>query len=113
MELSWFELVYYRLYMTYILMEFLFGLDKQSNVCSSDFQKIEGLIRCCLPIPQKLHNVTKRLKTTKEVEQYIPAGFLALMDCTAEHPIYTKTSKKQVKTKTILPLWQEKETHAR
>ncbi|CAN5873344.1 hypothetical protein BH23THE1_BH23THE1_07460 [soil metagenome] len=69
-------------------MEFLFGLDKQSNVCSRDFQKIEGLIRCCLPIPQKLHNVTKRLMTTEEVEQYFPAGFLALVDCTAEQPIY-------------------------
>jgi hypothetical protein len=38
-----------------------------------------------LPIPQKLHNVTKRLKTAEEVEQYFP-GFLALLDCT-EQPI--------------------------
>ena len=36
-------LVYYRLYITYTLTEFLFGLD-QSNVCR-DIQKIEGLIR--------------------------------------------------------------------
>jgi hypothetical protein len=72
-------LVYYRLYITYTLMEFLFGLD-QSNVCR-DIDKIEGLIRCCLPIPQKLHNVTKRLKTTEEVEQYFPV-FLAFVDCT-------------------------------
>ena len=36
-------LVYYRLYITYTLMEFLFGLD-QSNVCR-DIEKIEGLIR--------------------------------------------------------------------
>jgi hypothetical protein len=84
-------------------MEFLYGLDKQSNVCSRDFQKIEGLIRCCLPIPQKLHNVTKRLKTAEEVEQYFPAGFLAFLDCT-EQPIYTKTSKEQVKKKAILLL---------
>ena len=59
-------LVYYRLYITYTLMGFLFGLD-QSNVCR-DIQKIEGLIRQCLPIPQKLYNVTKRLKTREEVE---------------------------------------------
>jgi hypothetical protein len=76
-------LVYYRLYITYTLMEFLFGLD-QSNVCR-DIQKIERLIRRCLPIPQKLYNVTKRLKTKEEVEQYFP-GFLAFTDCT-EQPI--------------------------
>jgi len=44
-------------------------------------------MRCCLPIPQKLHNVAKRLKTKEEVEQYFPAGFLAFVDCTAEQPI--------------------------
>ncbi|MDN5867584.1 MAG: transposase [Candidatus Nitrosocosmicus sp.] len=76
-------LVYYRLYITYTLMEFLFGLD-QSNVCR-DIQKIEGLIRSCLPIPQKLYNVTKRLKTREEVEQYFP-GFMTFIDCT-EQPI--------------------------
>ena len=75
-------LVYYRLYITYTLMEFLFGLD-QSNVCR-DIQKIEGLIRL-LPIPQKLYNVTKRLKTKEEVEQYFP-GFMAFVDC-SERPI--------------------------
>jgi hypothetical protein len=32
-----------------------------------------------LPIPQKLYNKTKRLKTQEEVEQYFP-GFLAFID---------------------------------
>ena len=36
-------LVYYRLYNTHTLTEFLFGLD-HSNVCR-DIEKIEGLIR--------------------------------------------------------------------
>jgi hypothetical protein len=76
-------LVYYRLYRTYTLMEFLFGLD-QSNVCR-DILKIERLIRCCLPNPQKLYKVTKRLKTREEVEEYFP-GFMAFTDCT-EQPI--------------------------
>src|SRR4249919_831175 len=76
-------LVYYRLYITYTLMEFLFGLD-QSNVCR-DIEKIESLIRECLPIPQKLYNVTRRLKTEEEVEQYFP-GFMAFTDC-SEQPI--------------------------
>jgi hypothetical protein len=65
------------------LTEFLFGLD-QSNVCR-DIQKIEGLIRQCLPIPHKLYKITKRLKTKEEVEQYFP-GFLSFID-TTEQPI--------------------------
>ena len=55
-------LVYYRLYITYTLTGFLFGLD-QSNVCR-DIHNIEALIRS-LPIPQKIYNITKRLNTTK------------------------------------------------
>lgn len=74
-------LIYYRLYITYTLAGFLFDLD-QSNICR-DIQKIEGLIRQCLPIPQKIYNITKRLKTLDEVEHYFP-GFLAFIDCTEQ-----------------------------
>ena len=84
-------LVYYRLYITYTLMGLLFCLD-QSNVCR-DIQKIESLIRQCLPIPQKLYSVAKRLKTKEEVEKYFP-GFLAFTDCT-EQPIPRPKSKKR------------------
>ena len=85
-------LVYYRLYITYTLASFLFCLD-QSNVCR-DIQKIEWLIRSCLPIPQKLYNATKRLKTNKEeIGQYFPAGFLAFIDCTIEQQIPTPKNK--------------------
>jgi hypothetical protein len=59
-------LVYYRLYITYTLAGFLFDLD-QSNICR-DIQKIEELVRECLPIPQKIYRITKRLRTPKEVE---------------------------------------------
>jgi len=72
-------LVYYRLYITYTLAGFLFNLD-QSNICK-DIQKIEKLIRVCVPIPQKIYGITKRLKTPDEVEQYFP-GVLAFIDCT-------------------------------
>jgi hypothetical protein len=72
-------------------MEYLFGLD-QSNICR-DIQKIEGLIRRCLPIPQKLYKVTKKLKTKEEVEQYFP-GFMAFTDCT-EQPIPRPTKNKK------------------
>jgi hypothetical protein len=54
-------LVYYRLYITYTLDGFLFDLD-QSNICR-DIQKIEGLIRKCVPIPQKMYPVAKRNQT--------------------------------------------------
>ena len=74
-------LVYYRLYITYTLTGFLFDLD-QSNVCR-DIQKIESLIRKCVPIPQKTYNITKRLKTPEEVEEYFP-GFLSFIDSTEQ-----------------------------
>jgi len=84
-------LVYYRLYITYTLAGFLFDLD-QSNICR-DIQKIEPLIRNCLPIPQKLYNITKRLKTPHEVEKYFP-GFIAFIDST-EQQIPRPTDNKR------------------
>jgi len=75
-------LVYYRLYITYTLAGFLFDLD-QSTVYR-DIQKIESLVRQCLPIPQKIYKITKkRLRTSDEVEKYFP-GFLAFIDCTEQ-----------------------------
>jgi hypothetical protein len=38
------------------------------------------MIRECVPIPQKIYKITKRLKTTDEVEKYFP-GFIAFTDC--------------------------------
>lgn len=74
-------LVYYRLYITYTLAGFLFDLD-QSNVCR-DIQKIESLVRECVPIPQNMHKITKRLRTPEEVERHFP-GFLSFTDCTEQ-----------------------------
>ena len=74
-------LVYYRLYITYTLAGFLFNLD-QSNICR-DIQKLEGLIRKCLPIPQMTYPITKRQKTPEAVDKYFP-GFLAFTDCTEQ-----------------------------
>ena len=50
-------LVYYRLYITYTLAGFLFNLD-QSTIYR-DIQKIDELIRKCLPIPQKTYYKTE------------------------------------------------------
>src|SRR6185437_1123766 len=74
-------LVYYRLYITYTLSGFLFDLD-QSNICR-DIQKIESLIKKCVPIPQKIYNKTKRLRTAEDVEKYFQ-GFLSFTDCTEQ-----------------------------
>jgi Helix-turn-helix of DDE superfamily endonuclease len=63
-------LVYCRLCITYTLAGFLFDLD-QSNICR-DIQKIESLIRECVPIPQKIYKKTKRLRTPQEVERHFP-----------------------------------------
>jgi hypothetical protein len=89
-------LVYNRLYITYTLAGFLFELD-QSNICSRDIQKIEPLlIRICLPIPQKIYNITKRLKTPQEVEQYFPS-FLSLIDSTEQQiPRPTDNKRKKI-----------------
>ena len=97
-------LVYYRLYITYTLMEYLFGLD-QSNVCR-DIQKIKSLIRGCLPIPQKLYKVTRRLKTREEVEEYFPGFMIYRLLC---RTTYTKAEEHD-KKKDVL-FWKEKETY--
>jgi hypothetical protein len=97
-------LVYYRLYITYTLMEFLFCLD-QSNVCR-DIEKIESLIRDCLPIPQKLYKVTRRLKTREEIEEYFPGFMIYRLFRT----IHSKTIKQLDKKKDIL-FWKKKETY--
>ncbi len=72
---------YYRLYITYTLAGFLFNLD-QSNIYR-DIQKIESLIRKCVPIPKKIYNITKRLQTPEDVEKYFP-GFMAFIDSTEQ-----------------------------
>jgi len=87
-------LVYYHLYITYTLAGFLFKLD-QSNICSRDIQKIEPLVITCLPIPQKIYNITKILHTVDENEKYFPAGFLSFIDCTEQHIPRPKNKMKR------------------
>lgn len=63
-------LIYYRLYVTYALAGYLFDLDL-SNICR-DVHYIEPLVRKCVPIPKKIHNLTRRLRTVEEVTEYFP-----------------------------------------
>jgi hypothetical protein len=80
-------------------------LDQINVYAERDIQKIEGLIRCCLPLAQKLYNVPKGF-IKAEVEKYFP-GFLAFTYCTEQPiPIPAKNEKK------VVLFRQEKETHA-
>jgi Helix-turn-helix of DDE superfamily endonuclease len=97
---------YYRLYITYTLAGFLFDLD-QSSICR-DIQKIESLIRKCLPILQKIYNMTKkRLRTPDEVEKYFSVDFLAFIYST--HNNKSQNLLTRIKEKNVLS-WKEKET---
>src|SRR4051794_39836149 len=71
-----------------------FSLIWISNICSMDIQKIESLIRNCLPIPQKIYSITKRLKTPDEVEKYFP-GFLSFIDSTEQQIPRPKDKQKR------------------
>ena len=44
-------------------------------------------------VPQKIYNITKRLRTVDEVEKYFP-GFMAFIDCT-EQQIPRPVDKKR------------------
>lgn len=87
-------LVYYKLYITNSLSGFLFDLD-QSNV-HRDIRYMESIVKSCIPLPQKLYNVTRRLRTVEEVELYFP-GFKAFIDSTdQEIPVpVDKTIRKE------------------
>jgi len=74
-------LVYYRLYITLALTQFLFDLDL-SNVWR-DIRYLEPIVRECVPLPKKVHDQVKRLGTTEEVERYFP-GFKAFVDSTEQ-----------------------------
>jgi DDE superfamily endonuclease/Helix-turn-helix of DDE superfamily endonuclease len=74
-------LIYYRSYVTSILLGFIFNLD-QSNVLK-DIRMLEPLVKECIPLPKKLHEMARRARTPEEVERYFP-GFKAFIDATEQ-----------------------------
>jgi hypothetical protein len=52
------------------------------------------LIRKCVPIPQKIYNITKRLNYPEEVEKYFP-GFMAFIDSTKHQQIPRPIDKRR------------------
>lgn len=86
-------LVYYKLYITNALTGFLFDLD-QSNV-HRDVRYMEPIVKNCIPIPSRMYNMTRRLRTVEEVEQYFP-GFKAFVDCTEQEiPVPADQTKRK------------------
>ena len=86
-------LVYYKLYITNALTGFLFDLD-QSNV-HRDIRYMEPIVKSCIPLPQKLYNITRRLRNVEEVELYFP-GFKAFIDSTEQEiPVPTDKTRRK------------------
>ncbi len=54
-----------------------------------DIQKIESLIRKCVPIPQKIYSITKRLQNPEDVDEYFP-GSMVFIDSTTEQQIQSR-----------------------
>ena len=74
-------LVFYKLDITHTLSGFLFDLN-QSNV-HRDIRYMEPLVSSCIPLPQKLYNLTRRLRTLQEVGIYF-SRFKAFIDLTEQ-----------------------------
>ncbi len=85
-------LVYYRLYVSTTLVEFLFEID-QTNVCRN-IRILEPLVRQCIPLPEKVYERAKRASTPEEVEEYFP-GFKAFIDATEQEIPRPKNAKKR------------------
>ncbi len=54
------------------------------------------MVRQCVPIPQKIYNITKRIQTQEEVEKYFP-GLLAFTDSTEQRQIPRPVDKDRRK----------------
>jgi hypothetical protein len=74
-------LIYYRLYVASTLLAFLFDLG-QTNVLK-DIRMLEPHVKEALPLPKKLHQKVRRLRTLDEVEAFFP-GFKAFLDATEQ-----------------------------
>src|SRR5712692_952112 len=85
-------LMYYRSYVTSILLGFVFNLD-QSNVLK-DIRMLEPLVKECIPLPEKLHEMARRARTFEEVERFFP-GFKAFVDSTEQEIPRPKNATKR------------------
>src|SRR3989337_588014 len=87
-------LVYYRLYVSSTLAAYLLDLGKPNVL--KDIRMLEPLVSEVLPLPKRLHQKVKRLRTLDEVEAIFP-GFKAFIDAT-EQEIPRPSQKLKRKT---------------
>ncbi len=84
-------LVYYRLYVTSTLVGFLFDVDHSTVL--RDIHILEPFVAECLPLPKKMHKLTRRLRTIEEIEEFFP-GFKAFIDSTEQEIPRPKKDKR-------------------
>jgi len=85
-------LVYYRLYITYTLTGFLFNLD-QSNVYRN-IKHLEPLVKECIPLPDRVHRATKKIKNLEELLKYFPE-MKAFLDATEQEIPRPKNKRRR------------------
>lgn len=88
-------LAYYRLYASSTLLGFLFDLG-QTNVLK-DIRMIEPVVRESLPLPKKVYQKVRKLRTIEEIEALFP-GFKALIDATEQEIPRPKKDARKRKT---------------
>ncbi len=85
-------LMYYRLYITYSLLEYLFNLD-QSNVYR-DIVLVEPVLKTCIPIPEKMTKRTRRIGTLEELLELYPE-MKAFIDATEQEIPRPKNKRRR------------------
>lgn len=74
-------LLYYRLYVTMDLMDFLFNLDK-SNI-SRNISITETLLKLFIPIPRKIYSGKKKIDSLEKLETIFPE-LIVIVDATEQ-----------------------------
>lgn len=85
-------LMYYRLYITYSLLEYIFDLN-QSNVYR-DIALIEPVLKTCIPIPEKMTKRTRRIGTIEELLELYPE-MKAFIDATEQEIPRPKNKRRR------------------
>jgi len=84
-------LIYYRTYITYALLGFLFDVN-QSTICR-DIKHIEPLVRECIPIPEKMEEGINKIGKVEELLEFFPE-MEAFVDATEQEIPKPKDKQK-------------------
>jgi len=85
-------LMYYRLYITYALIGYLFDLD-QSNVYRN-IALIEPVLKTCIPIPENMTKRARKIGTIEELLELFPE-MKAFIDATEQEIPRPKNKRRQ------------------